>query len=365
MKRGLYIHIPFCKHICNYCDFPKLVPTNNDLIDKYLNRLFDELDSYKDYMDDIISIYIGGGTPNMLSDNDLERLFKKISSYDLSPKEYSIEVNPEILTKSQIKLFKKYNVTRVSIGAESLDNEVLSYLGRHHTHDDIIKAINNLKEEGINNINLDFIYAHPMDNIKRLEREINEALSLNIPHFSFYTLILEDRTLFSHNKIKMLDDDLISDLMDLVNDKLKNYHHYEISNYSFPGYESIHNLLYWSADEYIGVGMGASGYLGGIRYDNEKYISKYLKNYRMEENKLQISDLKSEYMMLGLRKLDGISITDYKKHFKTSPLDDFNLDEILKYELIEISDDKIKLTYKGYKLANVVFEVFIWEKVLN
>ncbi len=359
MSYGLYVHIPFCKHICSYCDFCKMVPSNKELVSKYIDRMINEFDLYEKYYKDVETIYIGGGTPNSLDDLTLEKVLQKISSLNINPKEYSIEINPELLTLSQVNLFKKYGINRVSMGAESMDDDILKLLGRHHTSEDVINAYNLLKNNGIENINIDIIYAHPWDNLDLLNDTIDKVLSLNPPHLSFYTLILEDKTIFKYKKVKMLDDDTVSNLMDLVNDRLKDYHHYEISNYSRKGFESLHNMIYWKSMEYIGIGMGASGYLDSIRYDNNRLLKNYMNSYRGEENTLDISDKKSEYMILGLRLLDGVSRSKYKELFASNIEDDFSLDKLLKYNLIEINGDIIKMTYKGYKLGNYVFEEFI------
>jgi len=359
MSYGLYVHIPFCKHICSYCDFCKMVPSNKELVSKYIDRMINEFDLYEKYYKDVETIYIGGGTPNSLDDETLERVLQKISSLNINPKEYSIEINPELLTLSQVNLFKKYGINRVSMGAESMDDNILKLLGRHHTSEDVINAYNLLKNNGIENINIDIIYAHPWDNFDLLNDTIDKVLSLNPPHLSFYTLILEDKTIFKYKKVKMLDEDTVSNLMDLVNDRLKDYHHYEISNYSRKGFESLHNMIYWKSMEYIGIGMGASGYLDSIRYDNNRLLKDYMNSYRGEENTLDISDKKSEYMILGLRLLDGVSRSKYKELFASNIEDDFSLYKLLKYSLIEINGDIIKMTYKGYKLGNYVFEEFI------
>ncbi len=359
MSYGLYVHIPFCKHICSYCDFCKMVPSNKELVSKYIDRMINEFDLYEKYYKDVETIYIGGGTPNSLDDLTLEKVLQKISSLNINPKEYSIEINPELLTLSQVNLFKKYGINRVSMGAESMDDNILKILGRHHTSEDVINAYNLLKNNGIENINIDIIYAHPWDNLDLLNDTIDKVLSLNPPHLSFYTLILEDKTIFKYKKVKMLDEDTVSNLMDLVNDRLKDYHHYEISNYSRKGFESLHNMIYWKSMEYIGIGMGASGYLDSIRYDNNRLLKDYMNSYRGEENTLDISDKKSEYMILGLRLLDGVSRSKYKELFASNIEDDFSLDKLLKYNLIEINGDIIKMTYKGYKLGNYVFEEFI------
>ncbi len=361
MSYGLYIHIPFCKHICAYCDFLKMVTLKEETMEKYINRLIDEFSQYEKYLGNIKTIYIGGGTPNVLPLGLLEKLLKKIDEYNKNVYEYTIEINPELLTLSQINLFKKYKINRVSMGCEAMDDDILKRLGRHHTTSDIINAYNMLKDNGIDNINLDFIYANPWDNEEIVNDMIDKILELNPNHLSLYTLILEDKTIFKYNNVEMLDEDKVSDLMDLVNKRLKDagYNHYEISNYAKEGFEAIHNSLYWESMEYIGLGMGASGYLDSIRYDNEKSLNAYFRRFKKEEEYLSALDKKSEFMMLGLRMKKGISINKYQELFKSSPLDDFDMKDLLKYDLIKIDGDKIYMTYKGYKLGNVVFEKFI------
>ncbi len=359
MRYGLYIHIPFCKSICAYCDFCKMVILKKELIDNYITRLISEFDMYKDYLKNIKTIYIGGGTPNFLDDTNLERLLKKIDQYNENVIEYSIEINPELLTLNQIKLFKKYGINRVSIGAEAFSDEVLKKLNRGHNVRDIVNAVNLLKNNGIENINLDIIYAHPWDSKELIFKTLEYIKMLDVAHLSFYTLILEEKTVFAYKKIEMLDEDVVSDLMDYLNANLKGYNHYEISNYAKDGYESVHNKIYWNTDEYIGLGMGASGYLDSIRYDNYRTLKGYMQNFKEIENELTIQDKKSEFIILGLRLREGISIKEYKKRFNSDILSDFNFDKLKKYNLIEIKDDSIKLTYKGYKLGNVVFEEFI------
>jgi len=336
-----------------------MVPSNKDLVKRYIDRMLQEFDLYNNYYKNVETIYIGGGTPNSLDDETLELVLKRIASLNIKPIEYTIEINPELLTISQVNLFKKYGINRVSMGAESMDDNTLKLLGRHHTSSDVVNAYKLLKDNGIENINIDIIYAHPWDSIEMLNKTIDKILSLDPPHLSFYTLILEDKTIFSYKKVKMLDEDTTSNLMDVVNERLKDYHHYEISNYSKPGFESIHNSIYWKSMEYIGIGMGASGYLDSIRYDNNRLLKDYMKTFKGEETPLSINDKKSEYMILGLRLLDGVSRSKYKELFGTNIEDDFSLERLLKYELIEISGDIIKMSYKGYKLGNVVFEEFI------
>ncbi|MGM9971703.1 MAG: radical SAM family heme chaperone HemW [Anaeroplasmataceae bacterium] len=364
--RGLYIHIPFCNNICNYCDFHKMVTFNRKKIDLYIDLIIKEIKSYDKYLnEDIKTIYIGGGTPNILDNYNLEKLLSFIFSLNLNIDEYTIEVNPELLTIDQVKLFKKYGINRVSLGAENFNNDDLLYLGRHHTSTDIINSINMLRANDILNINIDIIYGYPMDTLKNLEYNLNIIKELKIPHISLYSLILEENTIFYHkclkNEFVELDADIVADMMDLINDKLieYGYHHYEISNYSYNGFESKHNMIYWKSLEYIGIGLGASGYLDSVRYDNNYLFSNYKLNYKMESNLLSISDKKKEFFLLGLRMLDGVSINEYKTRFNSDPLLDFNFERLLKENLIEISNDIIKVTNKGYMLENIVAKEFI------
>lgn len=363
--RGLYIHIPFCKHICNYCDFHKMVTFNKNKINNYIELIIEEIKSYKQYLNESIkTIYIGGGTPNVLDDYNLEKLLSFIKSLNLKYDEYTIEINPELLTLNQVYLFKKYGINRVSIGAESFNNDSLKYLGRHHTYDDIINCIKLLRENDIYNINVDLIYAYPGDTMDNIKYNISIIKELKIPHISLYSLILEEKTVFYHNylknEFKPLDEDVIANMMDYINEELEcDYHHYEISNYSFDGYESKHNMIYWKSLEYIGIGLGASGYLDSVRYDNNYLYKDYISKRKSEETPLNILDKKKEFFLLGLRMLDGVSINDYKNRFSSDPLKDFNFKSLIEKDLIIIKDDIIKLTYRGYMLENLVAKEFI------
>ena len=285
--RGLYIHIPFCKSICNYCDFTKLVSSNENQ-EKYINRLLDEIDYYDNELKNIDTVYIGGGTPNSLPLNLLEKLLIKIKPILEKSIESSIELNPEFINKDLVNLLTKYKINRVSIGVESFNDTILESINRKHKKADVINSIKLLKENNINNINIDLIYGLPNQRLEDIKNDLNIFYALNIPHISYYSLILEDKTVFSYliknKKLELPDDDLVADMYDYIsNDLEKNsYKHYEISNYSKAGFESKHNLLYWNQDEYVGVGLGASGFINnlpvglnitGKRYDDENILN--------------------------------------------------------------------------------------------
>lgn len=363
---GLYIHIPFCKHICTYCDFPKRIPKSDEQVEKYINRLIKEIDSYKDYLlNDEITIYIGGGTPNFLSDALLAKLLFAINSYKFRVLEYTIELNPELITESQVLILKKYGINRVSIGVQSFSFYSLMILGRHHTHQIIEEAVAILRANGLENINFDLIYGFFNQSLAEFELDLAIANYLNPTHISAYSFILEEKTVLFHdfkqNKYPKIDDDLVADMQKYARDFLTmvGYQHYEISNFAKNGYKSLHNMLYWQNEHYVGVGAGASGYIGDIRYKNNDNISKYMLNPIEIEEKIDLNRKKSEEMMLGLRMIDGISIENYEKKFSSKPDLDFNLKKHYNNGLLQSKNGRIFLTDKGIDLANIVFSEFV------
>lgn len=363
--RGLYIHIPFCKHICNYCDFPKRIAINENQIKEYVSYIIKELDSYDSYYSSVKTIYIGGGTPNLLSDELLEMLLDKIKSKKINYEEFTIECNPEFINVFQLDIFKKYGVNRISLGVESFIDEDLAKINRHHSSEDAIKAIKLIRSYGIDNINVDLIFAHPYDNLEKVKKNLEIFYSLNLPHISYYSMILEDKTVFSHlinqGKIKLLDNDTEASMYDFIIHDLKKhgYHHYETSNFSLKGFESKHNQIYWDSLEYIGIGAGASGYLDSIRYTYDSRLKYYFEGIKTEETKIDFEEKKKEYFLLGFRKIDGVSILEYKRRFNSDPLIDFDFQKLISEGLIYINKDRICLTGKGIMLANDVFMEFV------
>ena len=363
--RGLYIHIPFCKRICTYCDFTKRVPKNKEMIDEYLLHLKEELFSYEKYFDSVETIYIGGGTPTLLDNNELTYLFEMLKDFK-NIKEFSIEINPETLTLEKVKILKKYGVNRCSIGVQSFDNNILKTLGRTHTKDDVVNAINMLKNEGISNINIDLIFAAPGSNLSSIKNDLNEFYKLDINHLSYYSLILEDNTilnyLYKNKKIDLIDNEIEAKMYEFIINDLENngFKQYEISNFSKEGYESIHNKIYWENKEYIGVGLGASGYLDSIRYTNENHLNSYYKKYIKTSEFIDKNMQFSEEMILGLRLIRGINIDFVNKKYDKDILNDYK--EIKKYinsgDLI-IEDGYLHLTKKGLLIANDIFVIFI------
>lgn len=371
--RGLYIHIPFCKYICNYCDFYKRIKKNEEQIINYIGRISEELRHYESFLnDEIETIYIGGGTPNFLSDIQLELLLNEISKYSLSNvKEYTIEVNPELLTDTQIQIIKKYGINRVSIGVQTFNEEKLKLLNRHHHNEDVFKAIQKLREHDITNINIDLIFGLPDETISDIQENLKIIEKLKIPHVSYYSLILEEKTVFWNWYQKKMIDFPDSDTTAIFFEKIidsfhtMHFHHYEISNFALKGFESIHNQIYWKNKEYIGIGCGASGYIHNVRYNNHSILDKYQNEFRQNEEIISSKTKAEEFMMLGLRMMDGIDLNDYYTQFHSNPIEDFNLQKHLESGLLEIRNNFIRFTKKGLFLGNIVFEEFVLKEAAN
>jgi oxygen-independent coproporphyrinogen-3 oxidase len=366
--KGLYIHIPFCKHICSYCDFPKIVTFKEAKIKEYIDKLLIEFDNYKEYYKDVTTVFIGGGTPNAIPTYLLEKLLNKVMELTKHNNiiEYSIECNPELLNQEQVDLFKKYHITRVSLGAESFNDDILLKLGRHHKKSDIFRSVKLLKENGITNINIDLIFAHPFDSLDLVKENLENFYLLNIPHISYYSMILEDKTVFKYqieNKIiSEFDEDLGASLYEYIMKDLKNhgYDQYEISNYAKSGFESKHNMLYWQDLEYIGVGLGASGYLLNVRYTNALNFKDYYDNKLEYKEILSKDETEKEFMMVGFRMMKGPSKIDFLNRFNVSIYDKFkeSIDKLIEEDLIYETETNYCLTNKGILLANLVFMEF-------
>ena len=317
LPQALYIHIPFCESICDYCDFTKLQYFHS-FAEKYLVALEKELNEVVRNKR-IKTIYIGGGTPTSLSDEQFSRLLKMVEPYSKSVIEYTIEANPESLSLKKIKLMKKYGVNRVSIGVESTDDKILKAINRKHTFGDVKNAVAGLRENGINNINLDLIIGLPNVSFKMLEKDISNILSLNPNHISCYSLTVHEHTVFHINKIQEPDEEFAYESYKAINQILENsgFEHYEVSNWAKSGFESKHNLTYWNNDHYYGVGLGASGYIDNVRYKNTTNFNKYISfNNEIEKEIVTLEDNRQYEIMLRLRTIFGINLDDFKKKYK-------------------------------------------------
>lgn len=316
MVKAVYIHIPFCEDICSYCDFCKYY-YNSDLVDKYLVALKKEI--INNYQGEIIeTIYIGGGTPSSLSLYQIKKLLDITKLFNVKNLEFTFECNIENIDEDKVKLLTEYGVNRISIGIQTFNDKYLSFLNRKHSKDEVLQKIAMIKNY-IDNINIDLIYAIWEETLDELSLDLELFLKLDINHISTYSLIIEDNTILANNKVKNIDDELDYNMYKLICDTLlKNgYHHYEISNFCKPGYESKHNLVYWNNDEYYGFGMGASGYIDKMRYTNTRSINHYLEgNYKYIVDKLSFNEIVENALILGLRKIDGIDIRLFYNKYK-------------------------------------------------
>lgn len=362
--RGLYVHIPFCQYICHYCDFVKRIPKNSEMIDTYLDQLIKEIKNYESMFDTIETIYIGGGTPSMLESYQMIKLFEALKT--LHPKEYTIEVNPESYTHEKGLLFKKYGINRVSIGVQTFNQELLHYLNRGHKNEDVYHLIKDLKDIGIHNLSVDLIYAIPGQTIEMLKTDLAHVQRLDIKHVSAYSLILEEKTYFYHQYLKgnfnQVDEDLEANMYEFVTQTLKDYgyEHYEISNYAKDQLYSKHNMIYWTLEDYIGVGLGAHGLINHERTYNERSLASYLikpqkeKVFQDEKTRLQ------DEMIFGLRKIKGIHIKDIEEKYNINLYETYpQITEKMRLGLLEEHDGYLRLTNRGLLLGNQVFMVFI------
>ena len=357
---SLYIHIPFCDSICDYCDFTKLQYFHNFAV-KYIESLKQEIAS-KNISYKLKTIFIGGGTPTSLEDELFEDLLSYLSTQVDNSTEYSIECNPESLTKTKLEIMKKYGVNRISIGVESTNNNILKSINRKHTFEDVQKAVELARSKGINNINLDLILGLPNVTFNLLEKDIENILSLNPNHISCYGLTVHEHTVFFINGIKPPKDDVLRRMYDLVNLRLTEagYEHYEVSNWAKPDCECEHNLTYWRDEQYFGCGLGASGYEDSVRYTNTRNLHKYIKDYKEKESEevVTLSDDKTYYIMTNLRTKYGINLDCYKEKFNEDLLNKNReyLEKLFNSGLAYIQEETNSLicTYEGMMVLDQI-----------
>ena len=384
---GLYIHIPFCKQKCQYCDFNSYAGKEN-LIETYMKWVEFELKGlgegnrvdYENNLDDLIvvkSIYIGGGTPSFIDSKYIEKIMEIVKEcYTIdSNAEITIEVNPGTVSQKKLETYLNSGINRISIGLQSTHNEILSKLGRVHSYEEFLYTYNLARNVGFKNINVDLMLGLPNQSLNDLQESINEVINLEPEHISVYSLIIENGTPFCEKlekqEIALPSDELERAMYWETKRKLEKagYTHYEISNFAKPGFESKHNLSCWNQEEYIGIGASAHSYTNNVRYSNIDSIEDYIRNYEngneidnfvFHEKQNKESKMK-EFMMLGLRKIQGIHIQDFKNKFGENPIYLYKkeLEKLVNEELLEIDGDIIKLTDKGIDLANLVWEEFV------
>lgn len=353
---SIYIHIPFCKTICSYCDFCKFY-YNEKWVDNYLIALEKEIkEKYKN--ESIATIYIGGGTPTSLNIKQLEKLLKLTKLFNFEKIEFTIETNAD-LSLDKVKLLKQYGVNRISIGVQTVNPKHLKFLNRNHTKEEVINLVNLLKQYDFN-VNVDLMYGMPNQTLKELEEDLDFILSLDVNHISTYSLIIEPHTKIYIDNVTNIDEDLDYQMYQLINKKLKNYVHYEISNFAKEGYYSKHNLVYWNNLEYYGFGIGASGYIDGVRYDNTRSYQNYINGkYILESHKLSKGEKIENEFILGFRKLEGINILDFKTKYDMNILNIDIVKKLLKEGKLSVNNGYLKINPKYIYISNTILVNFI------
>ncbi|WP_010097068.1 radical SAM family heme chaperone HemW [Ornithinibacillus scapharcae] len=377
MIQSVYIHIPFCQHICHYCDFTKIF-YDEQMATDYLDALANEINTQVlGEKNPVKTIFIGGGTPTALTTSQLRTLLsfieKKFDVYNCE--EYTIEANPGDFDEEKAKLLKDFGINRVSLGVQVFDDVMLKELGRAHRVKDVYKTVELLQKYGITNISLDLIYSLPHQTAEHFGRTVTEALSFGLPHYSAYSLQIEPKTIFynRHKKGQLhrpQQEEEVS-MYEILKQKMKQsgLNQYEISNFAKSGYESKHNLTYWNNDYYWGFGAGASGYLPGKRTLNIRPIPAYIKQAKedgkplLKVESIGLKERIEEELFLGLRKLEGINKVDFQTKFGFSHEVLFK-DEIAhlvqKGWLIE-DKETLHLSEHGVLFGNDVFEYFLLE----
>jgi oxygen-independent coproporphyrinogen-3 oxidase len=366
---GIYVHIPFCKKKCNYCDFISF-SCFEDKYDEYFEKLKKEIIDRSVDNRGITTIYFGGGTPSFPDSKYIVDILNTIrENYNVKQDcEITIEINPGTVNKEKLLDYKNAGFNRLSIGIQSTHNRLLKLIGRIHSFDDFLKTYNLAKDTGFENINVDLMFALPTQTKDELIQSVNEVIELNPNHISLYSLILEENTkLFEqiqNKELELCDEELERKMYWITKELLesKGYNHYEISNFSKSGFESKHNLACWNQEEYLGFGLAAHSYLNNKRFSNSEKFEDYITNNKITEHEIQ-DDLakRKEFMLLGFRKINGVSISEFERRFRINPLFyfRFEISKLVDEDLIEVDLDNIKLTNKGLDLANKVFEEFV------
>jgi oxygen-independent coproporphyrinogen-3 oxidase len=374
MASSVYIHIPFCASRCYYCDFHTYVTRDPQVVWNYLRALNKEI--MKHSFAEIHTIYVGGGTPTFLDEKQMDYFLTMLAK--AIPKrakdvEFTMEANPGTISKEKLRMMKEGGVNRLSYGVQSFHNGLLKKIGRNHTREQSFIAIEEAREAGIENISIDLMFGLPEQTMEILEESLVEAVQLMIPHLSVYSLKVEANTVFAKwqqkGMLTLPDEDTEFMMYQRIIEKLEEagYHWYEISNFARKGFESKHNQVYWQNREYYGFGAGAHGYLNGTRYANTGSTIKYIKEMNEKDTAIEesepvdLSQQMEEYMMLGLRMLQGVSREEFYERYGKKLTDVFGdtINEFVKKGLLEWTGNRLRLTREGVYLGNVVFAGFL------
>ncbi len=371
---SLYIHIPFCKQKCLYCDFSSY-SGKEKLMDEYVKALNEEImQKGKDYI--ISSIFIGGGTPSYLKDSNLESLLITLNGLSLKKElEYTVECNPGTLDENKLKLMKKYNVNRISLGVQSTKNSLLKRIGRIHSYEDFENNYLLARKIGFQNINVDLMFGLPNQTVEDWEESLIKIAKLKPEHISAYSLIVEEGTpfytLYEEDKLSLPEEEE-ERTMYLTTKKILStygYHQYEISNFAQSGKECFHNKVYWKCNEYLGLGVSASSFINEKRSKNIDNIEEYIERIKKYENIIEeihvnnIKDDMEEFVFMGLRMVEGIQINEFKELFGKDIYKVFGevIEKNIEKELLISDSGKLYLSPRGIEVSNYVMSDFILE----
>lgn len=358
MADSLYVHIPFCSHICGYCDFTKVL-YRSEWVFSYVESLNKQLDSLG-IKGPLKTIYVGGGTPSTLPNDLLKNLLEKLYRYlDPNDYEFTVEANPESLDKEKLLIMRNAGVNRLSIGLQSSNEKFLKLMGRHHTFKQGAEIVKLAKEYGFDNITCDLIYGLPSEKEEDVKRDIEALLELELPHLSTYCLSISKGTSWHKDGYKEMDDEEAAIQYELILKELRKagYKRYEVSNFAKPGYESRHNMTYWKDKEYYAAGLGASGYLNGERFTYTKNLNSYLKgDYEGEREVVSLDEQIEEFFLTNLRLEAGFNIEDFNKRFSFDFKEKYKeeLDKLVKDELLVLDYSNVRPTDKGILLLDRV-----------
>ncbi|MBI6871712.1 radical SAM family heme chaperone HemW [Clostridium aciditolerans] len=368
---ALYIHIPFCKQKCLYCDFPSFCGKEESMIE-YSKALEKDIDSINDRV--IKTIFIGGGTPTYLSLDAWTNIKKAIDKLDKAENlEFTVEGNPGTFTEEKLKFLREMGVNRLSIGLQAWQNRILKKVGRIHSTDDFIEAYELARKVGFNNINVDLMFGLPDQNMNDLQDTLENVVKLNPEHVSCYSLIIEENTpfykMYEEDKLNLPNEELEREMYRHVVSFLRQqgYHQYEISNFSKPKRECTHNLVYWNLEEYVGCGVASHSYVDGLRYRKTENIEEYIRDIRMNKNlkldmhKNSLKDEMEEFMFMGLRKTDGISTIDFSERFQKDIYSVYGeiIKKYINNHMLIKKDDRLFLSKRGIEISNSIMCDFI------
>lgn len=373
---AVYIHIPFCTNKCFYCDFNSYVLKDQPVMD-YLRALEREMEMTvkNNPPGKIKSIFVGGGTPTVLKPDEMEFFLKTVRDHfkDWDEHiEFSMEANPGTTDLEKLSVMREGGVNRVSFGVQAFQNDLLTGIGRIHNTDDVYRSLENARKAGFDNMSIDLMFGLPNQTVDMLSESVSRALELDLPHYSIYSLKVEENTLFhtlyQKNQLPLPNEEDELNMYLLLMNRMKEagYRQYEISNFAKPGFESRHNMTYWLNEDYYGLGAGAHGYVGRKRHMNIKGVNPYIEAVgkglpRLETMDISREEAMEDFLMVGLRVLDGVSRSRFEQQFNTSLDVVFArpLDKMVHAGLLEATDDGYRLSSKGVLFGNEVFAEFI------